>query len=50
MCAVVEWLSSQKMDTATRDQILDETVCNQHGINTLGKCRIQFFLPTVKGK
>ena len=34
---VVQWLSSQDMDKATRVQILDETDCISHSTNTLGK-------------
>ena len=35
--SVVQWLSSQDMDTATQVQILDLTDCISHSTNTLGK-------------
>ena len=35
---VVYWLSSKKMDTVTRVQILDEAVFISHCPNSLGKC------------
>ena len=34
---VVKWLSSQKMDTATPVQILDEADCISYSTNILGK-------------
>ena len=47
---VVQWLSSQKMDTATRVQILDETDCISHSSNTLGKGMNPIILPPAMGK
>ena len=39
-----------EMDILTQVQILDETVCNSHGPNTLGKQMNPIILPPVKGK
>ena len=47
---VVEWLSSQEMDTATRVQILDESDCISHSTNTLGKGMNPIILPPAMGK
>ena len=47
---VVYWLSSQKMDTAIRVQILDETDCISHSTNTLGKGMNPIILPPAMGK
>ena len=47
---VVQWLSSQDMDTATRVQILDQTDCISHSTNTLGKGMIPIILPPAMGK
>ena len=47
---VVQWLSSQDMDTATRVQILDETDCISHNTNTLGKGMNPIILPPAMGK
>ena len=38
------------MDTATRGQILDETDCISHSINTLGKGMNPIILSPVMGK
>ena len=43
-------LSSEEMNTATRVQILDETDCNSHSTNTLGKGMNQIILPPAMGK
>ena len=48
--SVVLWLSSQEMDTATRVQILDETDCISHGINTLREGMNPLILPQAMGK
>ena len=48
--AVVEWLSSKEIDTATRVQILDETDCISHSTNTLGKGMNPIILPPAMGK
>ena len=47
---VVQWLSSQDMDTATRVQILDLTDCISHSTNTLGKGLNPNILPQAMGK
>ena len=47
---VVEWLSSQEIDSATRVQILDETDCISHYTNTLGKGMNPIILPSAMGK
>ena len=38
------------MDTVTRVQILDETGCISHSINTLGKGMNPIILPPAMGK
>ena len=48
--AVVQWLSSYKMDTATRVQILDETDCISHSTNTIRKGMNPIILPPAMGK
>ena len=48
--AVVQWLSSKEMDTATRVQILDETDCLSHSTNTLEKGMNPIILPPAMGK
>ena len=47
---VVQSLSQQEMDTATRVQILDETDCISHSTNTLGKGMNPIILPPAMGK
>ena len=47
---MVLWLSSLEMDTATRVQILDETDCISHSIDTLGKGMNPIILPPAMGK
>ena len=47
---VVQSLSSQEMDTATRVQILDLTDCISHSTNTLGKGMNPIILPPTMGK
>ena len=47
---VVYWLSSQEMDTATRVQILDQTDCISHCVNTLGKSMNPIILLPAMGK
>ena len=47
---VVQWLSSEEMDTATRVQILAETDCISHSTNTLGKGMNPIILPPAMGK
>ena len=46
---VVQWLSSQGMDTATRVQILDLTDCISHSTNTLGKGMNPKYSPSSYG-
>ena len=46
---VVQWLSSQDMDTATRVQILDLTDCISHTTNTLGKGMNPKYSPSSYG-
>ena len=46
----VHFLPSQKMDTATRVQILAETNCISHSTNTLGKGMNPIILPPAMGK
>ena len=47
---VVQWLSSQDMDTATQVQILDETDCISHSTNNLEKGMNPIILPLAMGK
>ena len=47
---VVQWLSSEEMDPATRVQILDEIDCFSHSTNTLGKGVNPIILPSAMGK
>ena len=47
---VVQLLSSQELDTATRVQILDETDCISHSTNTLGEGMNPIILPPAMGK
>ena len=47
---VVYWLSSYELDTTIRVQILDETDCISHSINTLGKGMNPVILPPAMGK
>ena len=47
---VVQWLSSLEMDTATRVQILDETVGVSHCANTLRKGMNSIILPPAMCK
>ena len=47
---VVQSLSSQEMDTATRVQIMDETDCISHSTNTLGEGMNPIILPPAMGK
>ena len=47
---MVQWLSSEDMDTATRVQILDLTDCISHCNNTLGKGMNPNILPPAMGK
>ncbi len=47
---VVQSLSSQEMDTATRVKILDETDCISHSTNTLGEGMNPIILPLAMGK
>ena len=47
---VVQWLSSQDMDTATRVQILEETDCISHSTNTRGRGKNPNILPPAIGK
>ena len=46
---VVQWLSSQDMDTATRVQILDLTDCISHSTNTIGKGMNPKYSPSSYG-
>ena len=46
---VVQWLSSQDMDTATRVQILDLIDCISHSTNTLGKGMNPKYSPSSYG-
>ena len=47
---VVQWLASQKMDTATSVQILEETGPFSRSTNTLGKSMNSNLIPPFMGK
>ena len=47
---VVQWLSSQDMDSTTRVQILDLADCSSHSPNTIGKGINPIILPPAMGK
>ena len=50
MLPVVQWLSSQEMETTTRVQILDQANCISHSTNTLGKGMNPIIFPPAMGK
>ena len=45
----MQWLS-EKMDTVTRVQILNKTVCISHSVNSLEKGMNSTILPSVMSK
>ena len=47
---MVQWLSSEDMDTGTQVQILDQTDCISHTTNTLGKGMNPKYSPSSYGE